>query len=158
MLIWEHYDVSRFVDVGCVSPEEGIRTEDIEPDEIKYATIKEDLSKLIQNAPPQKTIFLFHTPPYKTYLDRAALDGKTVDHAPIDVHIGSVAIMDLIKKHQPLLTLHGHVHETVNLTGKWKQQFQNTISFTGTDQKDSLSLVYFNTQKLESATRKTFPL
>jgi len=155
---WERYDVSRFVDVGCVSPEEGIRTEDIDPDEIKYATIKKDISKLIQNAPPQKTIFLFHTPPYKTYLDRAALDGKTVDYAPIDVHIGSVAIMDLIKKHQPMLTLHGHVHETVKLTGNWKQQFQNTISITGADQKESLSLVYFNTQNLENATRETFLL
>ncbi len=155
---WERYDVSRFVDVGCVSPEEGIRTEDFNPDEIKYATIKEDTLKLIHNAPPKKTIFLFHTPPYNTYLDRAALDGKTVDHTPIDVHIGSVAIMDLIKKHQPLLTLHGHVHEAVQLTGNWKQQFQNTFSFTGADVKESLSIVYFNPQNLEDASRETFPL
>jgi len=35
------------------------------------------------------SVFLFHAPPHGTALDRAALDGKAVDHAPLDVHVGA---------------------------------------------------------------------
>ena len=63
---WEKYDVSRFIDVGVVPPEAGIRTINIPKDEIQYSTIAEDLEKLSNNAPVEKTIFLFHSPPYKS--------------------------------------------------------------------------------------------
>ena len=33
------HDVSRFVDPGCVSPEEGVRTVPVDPDEERFATI-----------------------------------------------------------------------------------------------------------------------
>ena len=95
---WERYDVSRHVDVGAISPEEGVRTVEISDDEKRYSTIKEDLENLSKNAPMDKTIFLFHSPPYKSFLDRAELDGEKVDHAPIDVHVGSIAIKRFIKK------------------------------------------------------------
>ena len=114
---WEKYDVSQYVDVGVISPEGGIRTVEIPEDNIRYATIAEDLKKLAKNSNVGRTIFLFHSPPYNSYLDRADLDGKTVDHAPIDVHVGSIAIQRFIKKKQPLLTLHGHVHESTRITG-----------------------------------------
>ena len=43
---WERYDVSRYVDPGCVSPEEGRRTEDVPLNEIRNATILYDLERL----------------------------------------------------------------------------------------------------------------
>ena len=150
---WEKYDVSRFNDVGAISPEEGYRTVKIPIDEIRYSTISEDLEKLTHNSPVDKTIFLFHCPPYKTKLDRAALDGKKVDHAPIDVHVGSIAIKRFIEKKQPFLTLHGHVHETVSLTGKWMEKIRNTYCFSASHNGDELAVIIFNTENLEDAKR-----
>lgn len=150
---WEKYDVSQYVDVGAISPEKGVRTIDVSEDKIRYSTIAEDLKKLSKNAPVEKTIFLFHSPPYNSYLDRADLDEKIVDHAPIDVHIGSIAIQRFIKKKQPLLTLHGHVHESARITGHWKERFGKTYSFNAAHDGSELALVRFRTDDLENATR-----
>jgi Icc-related predicted phosphoesterase len=151
---WERYDVSRFVDVGVVSPESGTRTVDVPLDEIKYSTIAEDLENLSKNIPVEKTIFLFHSPPYHSCLDRADLHGKKVDHTPVDVHVGSIAIQRFIKNKQPLLTLHGHVHESARLTGHWMEKFGKTFSFTAAHDGPELALVRFDTEKLEQATRE----
>jgi len=151
---WEKYDVSRHVDVGAVSPEEGVRTVDVPESEIRYSTITEDLQELSKNAPVERTIFLFHSPPYSSYLDRAALDGKMIDHAPLDVNIGSIAIQRFIKKKQPFLTLHGHVHESARITGHWKERFGRTYSFTAAHDGPELALVRFNTKELENASRE----
>lgn len=42
-------------------------------------------------------------------------------YAPMDVHVGSIALRRFIEARQPLLTLHGHVHESARLTGSWHQ-------------------------------------
>ena len=150
---WEKYDVSQYVDVGAISPEKGVRTIDVSEDKIRYSTIAEDLKKLSKNAPVEKTIFLFHSPPYNSYLDRADLDEKIVDLAPVDVHVGSIAIQRFIKKKQPLLTLHGHVHESTRITGYWKEKFGKTHSFNAAHDGSELALVRFRTDDLENATR-----
>jgi Icc-related predicted phosphoesterase len=150
---WEKYDVSRFVDVGVVSPESGIRTIAINED-ILHSTISEDLETLSKNALVGKTIFLFHSPPYDSYLDRAELDGKKVDHAPLDVHVGSIAIQRFIEKKQPMLTLHGHVHESAKITGHWKQKFGRTYSFSAAHDGPELALIRFDTSDLENASRE----
>jgi len=152
---WERYDVSRYVGVGAVSPENGTRTVEISDYKEKYGTIEEDLSRLAENSPLEKTIFLFHSPPYDTALDRADLDDKEVDHAPVDVHVGSIAIKRFIEEKQPLLTLHGHVHETVKLTGTWEEKIGDTFSFTGAHEEEELVVVKFNTDRLEDSTRDT---
>lgn len=108
---WERYDVSRYVDPGCIPPDEGWHSVEQAENIIQYATIKQDLEDIIRENNLSNSIFLFHTPPYQTKLDRAGLDGKMIDHVPVDLHVGSIAVKDLIMDHQPLLTLHGHVHE-----------------------------------------------
>ncbi len=150
---WERYDVSRYVGVGAVSPEKGTRTVDVSDYKMKYATIKEDLEELSKNSPQEKTLYLFHTPPYETQLDRADLDGKKVDHAPMDVHVGSIAVKRFIEQKEPFITLHGHVHETVDLTGNWKEKIGGTFSFTGVHSGKRLSLVRFDTEEPENAVR-----
>jgi uncharacterized protein len=151
---WERYDISQFVDVGAISPESGIRTVEVPLDEIKYSTIAEDLEKLSKNSPMTKTIFLFHSPPYHSHLDRADLQGKKVDHTPMDVHVGSVAIQRFIKSKQPLLTLHGHVHESAQITGWWKEKVDGTFSFTAAHNGPELAIVRFDTENLKNATRE----
>ena len=114
---WERYDVSRYVPPGCVSPEEGYRSVPVEPNEIKWGTIQQDLAGLAGEDSLDHAVFLFHTPPYDTPLDRAALDGKTYEHVALDLHVGSIAVRRFIEERQPLLTLHGHVHESARLNG-----------------------------------------
>ena len=150
---WERYDVSRFVDVGAISPEDGTRTVPVDRNKLCYATIQKDLNRLVKNAPVDKTIFLFHSPPYNTVLDLADLAGKTIDHAPVDDHIGSIAIKRFIEKYQPFLTLHGHVHESSLLTGKWQQRIGETLSFSAAFTNDKLAVVAFDTNNLRDATR-----
>ena len=151
---WERYDVSRFVDVGVVSPEEGQRTTKISKDIICYSTISQDLEKLTKNSQLEKTIFIFHSPPYNSNLDKADLEGKMVDHAPVDVHVGSIAIKRFIEKKQPFLTLHGHVHETVRLTGEWKERRGKTFSFSAAHDGIELAVIRFDTNDLEKASRE----
>jgi Icc-related predicted phosphoesterase len=151
---WERYDVSRYVDPGCIPPEQGIHTVPVSNGELQYATIQSDLEKLTASDDLSKAIFLFHTPPYQTKLDRAALDGKTVDHAPLDVHVGSIAVKRLIENRQPLITLHGHIHESARLTGSWKDRIGKTHLFSAAHDGPELSLVRFSSENPENASRE----
>ena len=148
---WEKYDVSRFVDVGCVLPEAGFRSVPTLPDKIKYDTIKCDLQQLFSQDVLSKTICLFHAPPYQTKLDRAALDGKYVDYAPLDVHIGSIAIKEFILQKSPHITLHGHVHESTRLTGEWKEIIGNTFCFQAALERNDIGLISFDLENPQQA-------
>ena len=116
---WERYDVSRYVDPGCVSPEEGARSV---PVDATRGALRHD-RRGSRARSPATTISRARSSSstrrrYQTPLDRAALDGKSVDHVPLDLHIGSIAIRRFIEARQPLITLHGHVHESARLTGR----------------------------------------
>jgi Icc-related predicted phosphoesterase len=150
---WERYDVSRHVPPGCVSPEEGYRSLPSEEGEIKWTTIQKELVSLVGQDPLDRAVFLFHTPPSDTPLDRAALDGKTYEHVPLDVHVGSVAVRRFITQRQPLLTLHGHVHEAARLTGKWRTEIGHTLCINGAHDGPELALIRFDLEVPESATR-----
>ena len=150
---WERYDVSRYVDPGCVSPERGVRTVDMPEDEIRYQTIARDLQALAGDDDQGSSVWLFHSPPHRTALDRAALDGRMVDHVPMDVHVGSVAIRRFIEDRQPLVTLHGHVHESARLMAEWRQQMGATWAMGGAHDGPELALVRFDLEDLDGATR-----
>ena len=151
---WERYDVSRFIDPGCVSPEEGLRTVEVGPREARNRTIREDLEELAGGEELEDAIFLFHTPPYRTKLDRAALDGRMVDHAPVDVHVGSIAVERFIWSRRPWITLHGHVHESARITGSWKDRIGRTHLFSAAHDGPELSLVRFDPADPDTATRE----
>jgi len=151
---WEKYDVSRFTDPGCVPPEEGVHSKPIKKSEIIYATIEKDLEKLVGIDDVSKSIFLFHSPPYQTLLDRAALDGKSFNYVPLDLHVGSIAIKRFIEKQQPLLTLHGHVHESARITGKWMDKIGKTVALSAAHDDERLSLVVFSPNEPEKAIRE----
>ncbi len=149
---WERYDVSRYVDPGCVHPDEGYRTAPPDAD-TGFATIREDLEVLAGDDGLSGAIFLFHTPPYATLLDRAGLDGVVVDHVPVDVHVGSIAVKEFIEGRKPMLTLHGHIHESAKLTGSWKQKIHETMAFSAAYEGPGLSLVRWRPPCLMSAER-----
>jgi uncharacterized protein len=149
---WERYDVSRYADPGCIHPTEGFRT--VDPDgDVEFETIRKDLARIGGENNLTKSIFLFHSPPYKTDLDRAGLDGVMVDHVPADVHVGSIAIREFIEAQQPLLTLHGHIHESSRITGAWKQRIDKTWALSAAYDGVGLALVRFRLACPESAER-----
>jgi len=151
---WERYDVSRYVDPGCVPPEEGSFTVEVNKKHLQYETIQKDLDKLTGDDDLSNSIFLFHTPPYKTKLDRAALDGKFFEYVPLDVHVGSIAIERFIKDRQPLITMHGHIHESTSITGDWKEKIGNTLAMNAAHNGAELSLIRFDPDNLSICSRE----
>ena len=151
---WERYDVSRFVDPGCVSPEEGSRTAGPDNREIRHTTIAAELAELTGADDLGQAILLAHCPPYGSHLDRAALDGQRVDHVPLDVHIGSIALQRLIAARQPRLTLHGHVHESTRLTGAWRETFGATTSCNAAHDGPELCVIRFDPAAPDAMTRE----
>lgn len=72
-----------------------------------------------------QSVFNLHNPPYGSGLDEAP--ELTKDLRPTYagrslVPVGSHAVLELIEKYRPLLTLHGHIHE-----GKGTRKYRNTL-------------------------------
>lgn len=151
---WERYDVSRFADPGCIHPGDGMLSVPVSEYELRFATISEDLAALAGRDDLSRAIFLFHSPPYRTCLDRAALDGKSVDFVPLDVHVGSIAISRFIAGRSPMLTLHGHVHESARLTGRWKESCGSTVMMGAAHDGPELALVRFDPERPAEAERE----
>ena len=154
---WERYDVSTHLEPGAIPPEEGLHTVAVpSAREIRYATIRRDLDALTAGADLRRAICLFHAPPYQSALDRAALDGRTVDGVPLDVHVGSIAVRRFITARQPLVTLHGHVHESARLTGRWLERIGTTVAISAAHDGPELALVRFDPGAAAEATRELF--
>lgn len=83
---------------------------------------EEELLKKIDQAASQvenmkNCIFNLHCPPYDTGIDTAVeLDEKlrpvTIGGQVSQIPVGSTAVRTAIEKYQPLLGLHGHIHES----------------------------------------------
>jgi len=80
-------------------------------------TIEEDLRRLPAPEDLRKTIYVMHSPPWGTHLD-----GIQGGH-----HVGSRAIRNFIASGQPLLSLHGHIHEGPRLSGGYKDWIGKTL-------------------------------
>jgi uncharacterized protein len=78
-----------------------------------------ELAKRIDSMIPagidmRRTVFNFHCPPYGSGLDDAPQvdENLNVKNAgQVLVPVGSTAVRDAIKRYQPILSLHGHIHE-----------------------------------------------
>jgi len=151
---WERYDVSRYVDPGCVAPEEGVHSVPIPEHEMLFGTIAADLEALAAERDLGRAVCLFHSPPYQTALDRAALDDRQVDHVPLDVHIGSIAIRRFMEARSPWLGLHGHVHESARLTGAWMDRIGPTVLLSAAHDGPELALIRFDLEQPELASRE----
>jgi Icc-related predicted phosphoesterase len=84
------------------------------PEEEIAAHIDVMASKL---ADPATAIFNLHPPPFASQLDTAPqLDSNlrvvTSGGAAVMVPVGSTAVREAIERYQPLLSLHGHIHES----------------------------------------------
>lgn len=80
-------------------------------------TIEKELNRLVRPSDISKAVYVIHMPPYKLGLD-VCLDGREV---------GSKAVYDFLLKNQPRLSLHGHIHESPEVSGRWFAKLGNTI-------------------------------
>lgn len=78
-------------------------------------SIEKDMKELFNQ--PEKTIYVIHTPPYNTKLDMV-YSGQ---------NIGSLAVRMGIEDYRPLMTLHGHIHETADVSGDYVDRIKDTI-------------------------------
>jgi Icc-related predicted phosphoesterase len=81
-------------------------------------TIEEDLDRVPKPLHPRRTIYIMHSPPFGTSLDLIQ-GGKPA---------GSRAIKTFIERNQPLLTLHGHIHESPEISGTYVDRIGETLS------------------------------
>jgi Icc-related predicted phosphoesterase len=96
---------------------EGFKTlEDFDAYLDAQPTIEEELSRLNPER-PGKTVAVMHSPPFETRCD-VLFNGE---------HIGSRAIRRWIERHQPLLTLHGHIHESPKQSGSFFDRIGSTV-------------------------------
>jgi len=78
-------------------------------------TIADELASA--KSPGKPWVFVAHAPPYESKLD------VMYSH-----HLaGSKAIRAFIAKHQPLVSLHGHIHESPKVSGEFRSLIGSTI-------------------------------
>jgi Icc-related predicted phosphoesterase len=86
---------------------------DISEEELKKRI--EDMTSKLKN--PTRSIFNFHCPPFGTTIDQAPqldeeMKPKMTASGPMMTSVGSQSVRAEIEKLQPLLGLHGHIHES----------------------------------------------
>ncbi len=108
-------------------------------------TIKDDLKK-IESRVTRNTVLIVHTPPYGT-----ALDMTKGAH-----HVGSIALRKFLERNKCCISLHGHIHETVEVSGKFKDVVGGNICVSaGNDNlSDSIAIIKFDLQKANGAQRE----
>lgn len=117
-------------------------------------TIEEDLDRLPKPLQPRRAIYVMHSPPFGTRLD--LIEGRK--------SAGSRSIKAFIQGNQPLLTLHGHIHESPALSGTYMDRIGKTLSINPgqfirtTGEAARLHAVTFEIERIEQTLRHTcFP-
>ncbi|MFZ1022842.1 MAG: metallophosphoesterase, partial [Thermoplasmata archaeon] len=95
--------------------------------EVEIGRLIDELADRLQR--PDSAIYNIHVPPYNTpldlapRLDRALTKVITPGGEAELVHVGSTAVRSGLERRQPLLALHGHIHESRGTT-----RFGRTLS------------------------------
>jgi Icc-related predicted phosphoesterase len=88
------------------------------PRELEESELFERVDRLASRVKDHsRSIFNLHVPPYDSTLDTAAeldqdLSVVMMGSEPKLIPVGSTAVRELIEQYQPMLSLHGHVHES----------------------------------------------
>ncbi len=102
--------------------------------------ILSDLKKLSKPLPAANTVLVAHVPPLDTGLDLL----YTGDHA------GSSGIRKWIETFQPRAAFFGHIHESPDLSGVWKEKIGRTVCIN----PGNANVVTVDLRKPEGARRK----
>ena len=80
-------------------------------------TIEDELNQLVRPDDFSNSVYILHMPPANLGLDLCYGEIK----------VGSTSITRFLEKFQPLLSLHGHIHESPEVSGKWHAKIGNTV-------------------------------
>ncbi|MEK6643362.1 MAG: metallophosphoesterase [Planctomycetota bacterium] len=81
-----------------------------------YPSLADELASL--KPPPAPWVFVAHAPPFDSGLDKMYSQQCA----------GSKAIRTAIETHQPMLSLHGHIHDSPKVTGQYQSKIGKTIA------------------------------
>jgi Icc-related predicted phosphoesterase len=95
----------------------------------RHRTIREELGALSWGG--GRVVFVSHCPPLDTPLD--LMYGPT--------HIGSRSVLDFILARQPALSLHGHIHESPEMSGSDRTTLGTTLSLNAGQSSRTLHMV-----------------
>ena len=101
-------------------------------------SIEEELGNLPAPDDPRKSVYVMHAPPFGTNLDRL-FDGRW---------IGSRAIRAFIEKQQPYLTLHGHIHESPEVSGSYLDRIGRTLCINPGQSTEEFHAVVFELEDI----------
>jgi uncharacterized protein len=88
------------------------------PREMDEDELDRHIEKLAAEVPnAQRAVFNLHVPPFGTAIDKApklsdSLKPVVKGGAVVMESVGSEAVRRVIERHQPMLSLHGHIHES----------------------------------------------
>ena len=108
-------------------------------------SIEEELEELPTARDYRKTVYVMHSPPFRTNLDRL-FDGRW---------IGSRAIRAFVEKYQPYLTLHGHIHESSEISGTYWDRIGKTICLNPGQSTEELYAVVFELEDIAATVEHT---
>lgn len=108
-----------------------------------HPTIREELARLPLPADPKKTVYVMHSPPRDSALDRMS-NGQPA---------GSSAIREFLEQHQPGLALHGHIHEAPEMSGHYWDRIGTTFCVNPGHSSAHLHLVRFDLEEAAATIR-----
>lgn len=102
---------------GLLSTPTGFKElRDWRSDARKLPTIEDELKALPRPDHPDRSIYVIHMPPH----------GIGLDECRSRERVGSLAIACFLAATQPLYSLHGHIHESPQVSGRWHAAIGNT--------------------------------
>jgi uncharacterized protein len=103
---------------GLLSSSQGLQEIPDWPNYVRtLPTIADELQRLPRPRSLHHAVYVTHTPPANLGLDACA-DGSRP---------GSQAVYEFLKANQPRLALHGHIHESPQVSGIWQARLGSTL-------------------------------
>lgn len=156
---WECWDDigeevhKKFTTHGFHSSEKGYVAVDYEKPPLVSKTLKGGLDAIFGEQVGAPIVALFHEAPYGTNLDKTFEDNSYNG----SLNLGSKSLIAAIKKYQPVISLHGHIHESVQESGSYWQKVGKTIMFNPGNglEETNISLICGNLEHPDEHTRIT---
>ncbi len=101
-------------------------------------TIEQELEALPVPPDPSRAVYVLHGPP----------SGAGLDTIRGGLPVGSAATRAFLARVQPLLSLHGHIHESPEESGVWKTKIGRTVCIQPGQSAEELVVVVGNLEEL----------
>ncbi len=115
---------------------DGVRELTVEEHFRSQPTIEAELATIV--TPGDPWILVAHSPPHDTKLDRLPT---------LEAPIGSKAVRHFVQSRRPLCALHGHVHESPEVSGSYCDEIGGTLCINAGQAHERLQAVLFEAEQ-----------